>query len=452
MSRVVDRNPLTSNQIQTIKNSLKFTPNVFDVFGGQESLPINFYIDDGNRFILPYLFSSVFFKIRNNNVYPKIEINFLKTLRENQNFVHLEALSQLDKFGTTTLGLYTGFGKTVLGAKLTSDKKLLTVILIHRDILIKQWTKTFNDFTDAKIWIVDSKHPIPQEFNVIICMSQRWKFIPETIRNKVGMLIVDEAHCFCVPSAVDCLLAFQPKYVVVQSATLERDDGMHNMIYSIVGTHGVFREIDKPFHLIKWETGIVPERKMNRRGKTDWANMTKQILYSPERNKMAIAWTQKLKQRTILVLTSQQEHVHYLYNELLAKGESVDYMCGTKRAYNNCRILVGTVPKIGTGFDQETFCDDFDGKRFDTLIMLCSYRKYNVFVQCFGRIFRSEEPLIIQFIDSDSIYEGHWRIEKAWAIKRGGKIHILSAKGKKVDEDKKLDNWAKNKMKQLQGK
>ncbi len=110
--------------------------------------------------------------------------------------------------------MYPGFGKTILGASLASRVKLMTVILVHREILTVQWKKTFEDFTTAKVWIVGEKNP-PSECDVIICMDTRWHLIPKFMKDACGFLIIDEAHAFCTPTHVGCLLAFHPKYMIL---------------------------------------------------------------------------------------------------------------------------------------------------------------------------------------------------------------------------------------------
>jgi hypothetical protein len=354
--------------------------------------------------------------------YPNNNFNFIGSLRENQIAVEQESWDQLEKYGTSTLGLYPGFGKTILGAKLASRAKLLTVVLVHREILTIQWKKTFNDFTDAVVWIVGEKI-IPSSYNVIICMDTRWHLIPKHIRDNVGFIIIDEAHAFCTRTHVGCLLAFHPKYILAESATLERDDKMETMIYAICGNHGVYREINKPFTVIKVITNTKPIRKKNRIGGVDWSSLVKNTLFDDRRNQIILNMVSTTySQDTILILTSLVDHVRLLHQNLMKIGVSCDYMCGDKKIYSDCRVLIGTTSKVGTGFDQATSCPNYSGKRFNVVIIVCSMKKYSMLVQNVGRGFRADYPTIVYLVDNDEIYKSHWYKCRKWFLTRGGII------------------------------
>lgn len=390
---------------------------------GAKAVPINFYTHENGIMHVPYLFASSLFQIIPNMhiAYPHVPIQFIGNLRPYQVPVEEEAWRQLQTFGTTTLGLYPGFGKTILGARLASRVNLLCVILVHRELLTVQWKKTFEDFTNSVVWIVGEDRP-PAKCDVIICMDTRWQLIPESIRDMVGLLIIDEAHAFCTPGHVRCLLSFHPKYIVAESASLLRDDGLHSMIYAICGNHGVFREVGKPFHVMKIITNTKPVRKMNRFGGVDWAALVSSTLADERRNKIIIELTAANLHRKILILTSHVDHVMALHTQLDERNIANDYFCSTKKSYQDSTVLVGTLSKIGTGFDQASFCDTFNGITFDLLILVCSIKKYSMLVQNVGRCFRSDSPIVMHLVDDDTIFQGHWYKARKWYLQHNGTI------------------------------
>ena len=394
---------------------------------GKKEAPVFFLRVDENFVHLPYLFASSFFQVIPNVDFdfPRTEMEFTGELRQNQISTEKEAWGMLCNYGTSTLGLYPGFGKTILGAKLCSRTKLITAVLVHREILTSQWKKTFEEFTTAKVWIVGSEKP--EGYSVIICMDARWKSVSEKERDSVGFLIIDEAHSFCTRSRVDCLLAFHPKYILAETATLERDDGMESMIYAICGKHGVFRQTNKPFCVTKVVTEIKPERKTDRMGNLEYGRMVKSVLENDDRNNGILKIVENHPENSILILTWLVDHTKLLHKELKSKNESCDYLCGAKKSYKDCRVLVGTMSKIGTGFDQATACADYAGGEFDILILACSMRKISMITQNVGRI-RSQTPIIFCFVDDDPIFENHWRILKSWFLNRGGNIEEKSMK------------------------
>lgn len=386
--------------------------------------PILFYFMEGGNLHIPYLFGSALFQVIPNLdiQYPTVHVNFKGSLRENQVAVEKEAWEQLQTKGTSTLGLYPGFGKTILGARLSSRTNLVTVILVHREILTTQWKKTFEDFTTARVWIVGENNP-PSMCDVIICMNTRWHIIPASVRNQVGFLIIDEAHAFCTPTNVGCLLAFHPKYILIESATLERDDEMEAMIYAIAGEHGVFREFNSTFNILKINTNTVPERKLNRAGDIDYLTLVSSTLFNERRNNIIADLTVQNSTCKILILTSLVDHALLIHKMLIARGIHSDCLCGSKKCYQDATVLVGTISKIGTGFDQATFCPTYDGRPFDLLILVASIKKTSVLVQNIGRLFRSRKvPTLFHLVDRDDIFKSHWYRCRKWYLKHGGVI------------------------------
>ncbi len=71
-----------------------------------------------------------------------IAVSFNGKLREEQN-VAFEALSAHD---TGILSATTAFGKTVIGAALIAEKKVNTLILVHRSQLMEQWKERLDQF------------------------------------------------------------------------------------------------------------------------------------------------------------------------------------------------------------------------------------------------------------------------------------------------------------------
>lgn len=422
----IKKSNLSTQTLQMIYSMLRIVPDVpykrFRRNNSEETIePIYFYQEDNLSIDIPYILaSSILQTIPNiNNNFVKINLSFKGELRPNQLTVEAEAWEQLSTRGTSTLALDPGFGKTILGAKVTVKINLLTVVLVHREILTIQWKKTFTDFTDASVWIVGEKHP-PSNCNVIICMDSRYELISKEIRDQVGLLIIDEAHAFCTRSHVQCLLSFHPKYILAESATLERDDNLHTMIYAICGTHGVYRECTKPFAAIKVITNTKPERKLTYFGETNWHHLVQTTLYNDRRNEIIKNIVINNPNNTIIILTRLVDHTMVLYELISKAGISCDYMCGLKKSYKDCRVLIGTMSKVGTGFDQATCCPDFSGRRFDLLLMVAWIKKYQELVQYVGRVFRADYPTIMHFVDDDSIYQSHWNKANAWYKKRGG--------------------------------
>jgi len=451
MACAISRNLINEEQALQIRSYLCLTPKVIINKYNRNNIPdpVVFYQYIDQTIHLPMSFAKKLLNINNdNNNFAKTGLTFTGNLRDYQIDVEEEAWNQLLTHGSTTLGLYPGFGKTILGARLASRTQLLTVILVTNTILLGQWKKTFEDNTNAKVWIVGENNP-PQKCNVIICMDTRYEHIPIETRNMVGIVIIDEAHLFCTPTRVGALLAFHPKYVIIESASLERDDEMESMIYAIAGTHNILRLSEKPFTVYKVITNIKPERKKNKIGGIDFLKLQQATLFDERRIEIIISMIKINLNFKILILTSLVDHALLLHSKLDYLKISCDYLCGSKKGYSDSNVLIGTMSKIGTGFDPATSCPNYKGSPFDLLFLVSSIKKESMLVQNVGRCFRADFPTVMHFVDDDDIYKNHWYRAKKWYGKRNGTVIEYKCPDQPKVQELTNEEWTKNKLEEL---
>lgn len=391
--------------------------------------PVNFFLLDkaNDAVIVPYIFANYICKTNINfsRVYPSSNYDFTGSLLVDQVPVSEESYKFLTETGTVTLGLYPGFGKTILSAYLIAKLGVPALVMFNRDTLQTQWAETFRKFTTAKVWMVGEEAP-PSSFNVILCMDKRLSSLPPVLLELIGCFVVDEAHMFCTQSQVVNLLATQPKYIIICSATLhKKKNGMNKMIYSMAGTHGSFRAMKKPFTVVKFMTGIPIPIKKNKAGDPDWSALSSATSANMLRNEMIVSFVLQNPQAKFIILSWHVNHAIHLKDMLIAKGITADYLAGSKNNYNDSQVLTGTIPKIGTGFDEATACKDFKNRKSDTMILAGSTKDEGGLEQFTGRVFRADMPTIIDFVDDNSIIKNHWKARKKWYLGEG---HICDIK------------------------
>lgn len=409
--------------------------------------PILLYTFDkpNSEVLVPYTFANGLLgkHINSCRQYPLTKFSMKTQPREYQITILKEALDQLQTKGTTTLNLRPGWGKSFGAAWLSSHLDGITLVVMPSLLIKKGWISTFNQFTDAKLWIVDSKTPPPQDYNVIICMDTMFHYIPSDHTKDIKTTIIDEAHMFCVPSRINCLLGTHPKYVIALTATLERRDSMHKIIHAICGTHGVSAEYTEPFTVYKFETGIKTDIEKTKLGNANWAKLVKDIAFNPRRNALIIDWIEHNKDFKIMVLTWNVKHAHFLKDMLVQRGIKTDVLAGNKTSYNDSRVLVASISKAGCGFDEQSACEDWGGERSNMLMLTGSTRSMTLVQQVCGRVFRASFPIIVDFVDDNRICKSHWRVRQDWYQDpvMNCQIQYLTMKdlGGEADEEKEVN-------------
>lgn len=470
MSVKILRELVTEQQVTLIRQMLNIKPIEKKIYNQNkhfmpeiEKTPIQFYqvkedpLSKQKCLYLPFQFANKLFgAICNYQIqYPTRNFKFTGKLRDYQEEDTKQALEHLSQFCSTTLNFSTGAGKTICSANLATriQPQLLTLVIIHLQTLIKQWEKTFQEHTTAKIWVVGEMEQ-PEFFDVIICMEQRISHIDPKILATVGFLFLDEVDRLMTPSRINPLLATQPKYVIGMTATLDmRTDGMDVMIHCLLGTHKIVRVIEKQMWLYKLKTNYVPPIERTSRG-TNWSVIVRWLAENEDRNNQIIKFILRhYENHKILVLCNLIEHTQTLYNKLeYIKSEveklkninlaneysklnseklTFDYYSGSKKKYKDSRILIGGIKKLAVGFDDASSSDAKIIERINMLIIISSFKDESLLTQVLGRI-RADNPIVIYFVDNNNTIKTHFRASKQFVESRNG--HIIN-----VDE-KELDN------------
>ncbi len=179
-----------------------------------------------------------------------IDACFGGVLRDEQTAA-FEALSAHD---TGIFSATTAFGKTVIGAALIAEKKVNTLILVHRSQLMEQWKERLELFLILNEALPpQQKHRGRQKKREIIGLygankDTRSGIIDIAMLHSMGdadaikpwlrdygMVIVDECHHVPAVSFEQVLRAVQSKYIYGLTATPKRQDGHHPILSMYFG-------------------------------------------------------------------------------------------------------------------------------------------------------------------------------------------------------------------------
>ncbi|MGB4407953.1 MAG: DEAD/DEAH box helicase family protein [Sphaerochaeta sp.] len=243
----------------------------------------------------------------------RIQVSFTGTLRPEQE----EALKAMLSFDTGILHAPTASGKTVIAAALISERKVSTLILVHRSELKKQWEERLKTFLSPTEGILGKKGKLSFKVDVLLFQSLVKQEDRKEVLDRYGMVIVDECHHLGAFSFELLLKQVKAKYVVGLTATPIRRDGKHPIVTMQLGPirHVVKRSSAQEMRM------VVFTKTIRMTGISDGLpiqEVFKRLALDKERNRMIAEDVKEAcrEGRNILVLSQRCEHLLVLSQEL----------------------------------------------------------------------------------------------------------------------------------------
>lgn len=337
------------------------------------------------------------------------------------------AMQELIKYDTGVLCAATGFGKTVVGAKIISELKTNTLIIVNRNNLLEQWKERLSYFLDISKkdigQIGASKENPNGKLDVASFQSLFKKDNVEELIKGYGLVIVDECHHVAAFSFENVLKLINAKHVYGLTATPTRKDGWHKIIYMQCGDIRV-RVSNKQLKQNKEMEHTVVVKKTNykyipieEKDKIQISEILNDMCNNVFRNSMIIEDIKKCvnEGRIPIVLTERVEHLKILkegLNELNVPVVIYKGNMGKKQARevqeilkeadgnNKSRIILATSSSIGEGFDDS---------RLDTLFLTMPVSWKGRIIQYVGRLHREHEDkekvVVYDYLDNMKVLE-----------------------------------------------
>ena len=346
----------------------------------------------------------------------KINVEFNGKLQDEQQ----RALDALAAYENGVLSAATAFGKTVIGAKLISEKKVNTLVLVHRQQLLSQWQERLKQFLIINESLPElpirrgrkleqnvighmaaGKNRLSSIVDVAIMQSMNTEGDVKEVVKNYGMIIVDECHHVPAVTFEQILKKATAKYVYGLTATPARPDGHHPIIFFYCGPIRFSVDAKAQAEKRPFEHYLVPrftsfKTAPNEDGKELSLQEIKTNLVSDEvRNQLIIDDVLECyqKRRKSLILTGRVGHVEELGEKLKSKVSNVICLTGGMGAKKTGQlmeeinaiegpepfVLVATGSYIGEGFDEA---------RLDTLFLAIPIAWKGTLQQYAGRLHR----------------------------------------------------------------
>ena len=422
MSVPIDLNSLSDEMRESLSNELTIDASPKTKFATsfkpQQKKMISAFDVDKNVAYIPFAHAkSKKLVSLPSVVYKTIDCPFVGELREAQKGVKTEAITILNKCGSVIISGFPGFGKTLTSIYLASKIKLQTIIFIGSLVLKDQWTESIMKVCpSASVSFVEPSkkdNDFSSDFIIVNALN-----VPKFGRNafkSVGTVIVDEVHLVVSEVLSKSLFFVAPRYLIGLSATPYRNDGLDSLLTLFFSENRIVRKMFRKHTVYKITTGIRPDVEYDKNGKINWNSVIEYISNNSDRNNKIIDVIKKFKDRNFLILCKRTSQAKYIYSALKEQGESVDLFIESSKDFDrSVRILIGTIKKLGVGFDFP---------KLDALIAAVDLESY--FIQYLGRVFRSPEgtePIVFDFLDNNPVLKRHYKTREKVYKETGGEI------------------------------
>lgn len=343
----------------------------------------------------------------------ELQVKFNGQLQDEQ----VAALRNLSRNNMGILCAGTGFGKTVVAAKLIADKKVNTLILVHNKNLATQWCsqlerfliiddQPFEEYTEKgrkrkknKIGKVYGSQELRSglvDIALFQSITKRKKL--EELLSQYGMIIVDEAHHVAAKTFEDVIKLADNHYLYGLTATPKREDHLENILYMRLGTIAFTAEKRIPIHIdqqLFLRFTALGEQKSDVNQQTLHDNY-ESILASEQRNQQIITdiCDNLNEKRHIIVLSRYVKHLDVLKQQLeQTEIEAAIYILNSKMKNKELRDELTALKQEGKPFVLLTTGsyagEGFDLPALDTLMLVMPISGKGNLQQYLGRLLRN---------------------------------------------------------------
>lgn len=332
----------------------------------------------------------------------QLAVSFQGQLRSEQR-IAAEAMLAHD---AGVLAATTAFGKTVIGAWLIAERRVSTLVLVHRRQLLDQWIERlamFLDLPPEAIGRVGGGRRRPTGLvDVAVVQSLVRKGMVDDSVADYGQLIVDECHHLSARSFEQVARQAKARFVVGLSATVARKDGHHPIIFMQCGPvrHRVDARVQAAARPFEHKVLVQPTAFRSLRAPESDKRLEFQALYQALIDDRAR--TRRICEdvvgcvrdgRSPLVLTERTEHLdqlaqalepHVRHAVVLRAGMGAKQrkaVSGKLAAipHHEERVVIATGKYVGEGFDDP---------RLDTLFLTLPVSWRGTVAQYAGRLHR----------------------------------------------------------------
>jgi len=371
-----------------------------------------------------------------------INVDFAGDLRDYQKPIVKKWLKAAKNKGCGLIEADCGAGKTCMAIWLISQLKKKTLIIVHKEFLLRQWKERLEQFLpSAKIGRIQGPIIDIEGKDVVIGMLQSlsMKDYEQTLFLDFGFTIIDECHHISAEVFSRVLFKAVTKYMLGLSATMNRQDGLSKVFKMFLGqVEACWKRGAQENVKVKAinYTNNDPEfstNLRNYRGHPDYVKMIGKICKYSHRTEFILSvvkdiWDKNNDQQ-IMIIGHQKNQLVYIHDAIKHRGfATVGYYIGGMKE-KDLKISEGKNIVIATYKMAE---EALDIKTLTTIVMSTPKKDVR---QAVGRILRKGgEKLVIDIVDQHDIFRRHWDKRRRWYNTQKFNIEMTSVEGYKNDE------------------
>lgn len=323
--------------------------------------------------------------------------NFKHPYRYNQKeCCDLIETALLTKYGAL-LESPTGWGKTVAALEIASRMGQRTLVLVHKQDLIKQWAGAAKDFFGLSCGrIQQDKWDYGHHVSVAMVQTLKSRELSEEFRNSFGMVIVDEGHRTPCDTICSVIAELPARYRLGVSATWRRPDKLDNLWKWHIGNveaKGIRPKLPSVYFQIAVECSI-DDRYFTRDQRINHSAMVTAIAQNKTYNDQVIAEIEQAtkSRRNILVVSHRIEQLEYFFDKLPNSGMYVGNLKGNTLTSSQLdaaaqkQVILATYRKVEEGTDIP---------RLDTLILATPCTDPEQVLGRVGRDYKDKKKIVI---------------------------------------------------------
>ena len=373
----------------------------------------------------------------------EISLRFKGALLDFQKPIVKEYIKNAKTKGAGLLEIHCGAGKTVMALKIIAELKKKTLVIVHKEFLLRQWLERIQQFLpDAKVGKIQANVIDIDDKDIVIGMLQSlsMKEYPASLFKDFGLTIIDECHHIAAEVFSNALFKIVTKYMLGLSATMKRKDGLSRVFKMFIGDVVYKKEreskdivVVKGVHYVTTDQEF-SEVKYNFKGQVHYAIMIKKLCEFNRRSEFILrvlkdSLTENPEQQFI-ILGHNKSLLKYLYDGVKHHNiASVGYYIGGMKD-KELKISEGKKIIIATYAMAE---EALDIKSLTSLIMATPKSDVR---QAVGRILRKKKAnaLVFDIIDMHGIFQRQWQKRCTWYRKQ--KFTIVSTTSREYGKKK----------------